>query len=307
MELFRNKRLRRSTLLDRYSERVGHLVQQQLTEAALLAAKQDAEHSATVARDAMLRAQAANRTKSEILANVSHELRTPLNAIIGFSEVIAVQLLGPEGRDKYIEYARDVHDSGRHLLGIINDILDFAKIDAGELRLAEEVTDLGIVIASCRNMVSSRAMKAGLILDVESAGDPFRLWADERKLKQVLLNLLTNAVKFTPRGGRVAVCACASRELGVLLSVRDTGIGIAAADIERALAPFQQVDSDLNRRYEGTGLGLTITKSLVELHDGKISIESTLGVGTTVTVQLPYWRVERAGLEPCKGAAQPTI
>ena len=293
MDLFRLKRSRRSTLLERYSERVGHLVEQQMTEAALLAAKQDAEHSAALARESMLRAQAANRTKSEILANVSHELRTPLNAIIGFSELICTQIYGPQAQQKYLEYARDVHDSGKHLLGIINDILEFAKIDAGELKLQEEVTDLAVVLASCRNMVASRAHKAGLALSIPSGAELPRIWADERKLKQILLNLLSNAVKFTPAGGQVTVAAAAEAD-GISLEVRDTGIGIAPDDIERALAPFQQVDGDLNRRYDGTGLGLTITKSLTELHGGRLSIASTLGVGTTVTVWLPHWRLDRA-------------
>jgi signal transduction histidine kinase len=293
MDVFRSKRSRRASLLDRYSERAGRLVEQQMTEAALLAAKQDAEHSASLARDSMLRAQAANRTKSEILANVSHELRTPLNAIIGFSELICTQLFGPDRQDKYLEYARDVHDSGKHLLGIINDILEFAKIDAGELKLYEEVTDLGVVLASCRNMVATRAHKAGLMLDIPAGPGLPHIWADERKLKQILLNLLSNSVKFTPAGGRVSVEVDESPD-GLALVVRDTGIGIAREDIERALAPFQQVDGDLNRRYDGTGLGLTITKSLVEMHAGRLGIESEVGAGTAVTIALPAWRLERA-------------
>ncbi len=293
MNLFHTKSTRRATLLERYSDRVGRLIEQQLTEAALIAAKQDAEQSATLAREAMLRAQAANRTKSEILANVSHELRTPLNAIIGFSELICTQLYGPDGKAKYVEYARDVHDSGKHLLGVINDILDFAKIDAGELKLYEEITDLSAVVGSCRNMVATRAHKAGLTLEVPAGGAPTRIWADERKLKQILLNLLSNAVKFTPAGGRVAVAVELSQDC-LSLIVSDTGIGIAPDQIERALSPFQQVDSDLNRRYDGTGLGLTITKSLAEMHGGRLAIQSTIGHGTTVTVELPRWRVERA-------------
>ena len=286
------KRSRRMTLLERYSERVGHLVQQQMTEAALLAAKQDAEQSEGLARQAMLRAQAANRTKSEILANVSHELRTPLNAIIGFSELIFTQLLGPEGHDKYLEYARDVHDSGKHLLGVINDILDFAKIDAGELKLHEDVTELANVLASCRNMMAGRAHKSRLTLEIPDTGG-LAIWADERKLKQILLNLLSNAVKFTPAGGRVSVVLSTTAEW-VTFDVADTGIGIAQEDIERALAPFQQVDGDLNRRYEGTGLGLTITTSLVEMHGGRLTLDSTVGVGTTATVRLPAWRLDKA-------------
>jgi signal transduction histidine kinase len=302
MDLFRMKASRRATLLDRYSERVGHLVQQQMTEAALLAAKQDAEQSAALARQSMLRAQAANRTKSEILANVSHELRTPLNAIIGFSELICTQLLGPGGKDKYLEYARDVHDSGRHLLGVINDILEFAKIDAGEMKLYEDAADLAQVLASCRNMIAGRAHKAEIRLDIPAEQAGLLIWADERKLKQILLNLLSNAVKFTPPGGRVSV-AVGQDDEWVWLKVEDTGIGIAPDQIERAMAPFQQVDSDLNRRYEGTGLGLTITTSLVALHGGKFGLESTLGKGTTATVGLPMWRVERARQQQQSDAA----
>ncbi|HXV25726.1 MAG TPA: HAMP domain-containing sensor histidine kinase [Alphaproteobacteria bacterium] len=296
MELFRMKGSRKATLLDRYSERVGHLAQQQMTEGALLAAKQNAEQSATLARQAMLRAQAANRTKSEILANVSHELRTPLNAIIGFSELICTQLFGPDGREKYLEYARDIHDSGKHLLGVINDILEFAKIDAGEQKLYEDIVDLGQVLSSCRNMISGRAHKAGVKLDMPCDISGAVIWVDERKLKQILLNLLSNAVKFTPPSGRVSVTLDYDPEW-MVLKVEDTGIGIAPEDIERALAPFQQVDSDLNRRYEGTGLGLTITTSLLQLHGGRLQLESTLGSGTTATVRLPIWRVKRARQE----------
>ena len=293
MNLFQTKENRRPTLLERYGNRAGRLIEQQMTEVALITAKQDAEQSATLARESMLRAQAANRTKSEILANVSHELRTPLNAIIGFSELICTQLFGPDRTEKYIEYVRDVHDSGKHLLGVINDILDFAKIDAGELKLYEEATDLSAVITSCRNMIATRAQKAGLALEIPARGAPILILADERKLKQILLNLLSNAVKFTPAGGRVSV-AIDSTEESLSIIVSDTGIGIAPEHIERALAPFQQVDSDLNRRYDGTGLGLSITKSLIEMHGGRLAIESTLGVGTTVTVALPRWRIARA-------------
>ncbi len=303
MNLFQAKENRRATLLERYSNRAGRLIEQQMTEAALIAAKQEAEQSAALAREAMMRAQAANRTKSEILANVSHELRTPLNAIIGFSELICTQLFGPNGTEKYIEYARDVHDSGKHLLGVINDILDFAKIDAGELKLYEEAADLLAVIASCRNMVATRAHKAGLALETPARKSPILIWADERKLKQILLNLLSNAVKFTPAGGRVSVSVESTGE-ALSLIVSDTGIGIAPEHIERALAPFRQVDSDLNRRYDGTGLGLTITKSLVELHGGRLTIQSTVGVGTTVTVVLPRWRLARAEEALSKTAAE---
>jgi len=231
-------------------------------------------------------AERANQAKSEFLANMSHELRTPLNAIIGFSDVMSRQLLGPIGSDKYRSYADDIGNSGKHLLQIINDVLDMAKIEAGRGELALASCDIGEIVHSCLRMVRDRAQAAQVTLVDESTGDLPPVTADERALKQVLLNLLSNAVKFTSPGGRVTVAAAAT-ESGLVVTVADTGIGIAESDLGRVLEPFAQADSGLARNFEGTGLGLPIAKALMALHGGSLELASTVGVGTTVTLRLP--------------------
>jgi PAS domain S-box-containing protein len=246
-------------------------------EEALLAAKETAE--------------IASRSKSEFLANISHELRTPLNAIIGFSEIMRDEIFGPIGNPQYRAYLDDVLESAQHLLQVINDILDVAKAEAGKLDLAEDEVDLGALARGALRLVEERAQRAELTLRLAVPEDAPRLRADERKLKQVLLNLLANAVKFTPSGGSIEVGARLDVNGDLLVTVADTGIGIAEADIAVALAPFGQVDGRLNRKYEGTGLGLPLSRALVELHGGRLAIDSTVGVGTTVTVRLPAARV----------------
>ena len=241
-----------------------------------------------VARD---QAEGANRAKSDFLALMSHELRTPLNAIIGFSEIIKSEMMGPIGNPKYGEYASDVFDSGQHLLGLINDILDLSKIEAGKMELEEEDVDVAEVIGSCLRLVTERAAKGGVELITEVPDDLPALRIDERKLRQILLNLLSNAVKFTPDGGSVTVRSWFRSEDGFVLQVADTGIGIAPENIERALTPFGQVDSRLDRKYEGTGLGLPLTKSLIEKHGGSLDLQSKVGAGTTVTVRFPKERM----------------
>ena len=238
-------------------------------------------------------AEAANRAKSEFLANMSHELRTPLNAILGFAEIIRERLLGPVG-DRYAEYANDIHTSGTHLLGIINDILDLSKVEAGRLELIEEIVDLQSVVRSVVLLLRERVATAELTLKVELPDALLLLRADERKLKQVLMNLLSNSVKFTPAGGEILVRVSVENARGVIIEVRDNGIGIAPEDIARALSPFGQVDSRLSRRYEGTGLGLPLAQALVALHGGTLALESAPAEGTTVRVTLPADRlVER--------------
>jgi len=246
------------------------------------------EEELIAARD---RAEIASRAKSEFLANMSHELRTPLNAIIGFSEILIDERLA--GVRPPREYATDIHESGLHLLNIINDVLDMAKIEAGKIMLEEEMIDIAVEIDAALRMVAPRADDGALALatDIER-GLPL-VFADRRLFKQIMLNILSNAVKFTPRGGAITVRA--RREAGgrLAVSVADTGIGIRQADLERVLQPFGQAESGLARRYEGTGLGLPICKALAELHGGTIEIASTPGAGTTVTVRFPADRMRR--------------
>ncbi len=289
---YRAKRKRRDRLLDRYGSQLGVIVDRYRAERALLAAKQDAETSAELAHAAMLSANSANLAKSEFLANMSHELRTPLNAIIGFSDMIVNDLQQPEHDGaKHLEYTQDINESGKHLLGVINDILDLAKIEAGELDLHEQEIDTESAIDYCLRLFSKSARANELRLEHRVAADIPALWGDERKFKQILINLLTNAVKFTPAGGKVGMEAFVDEDGGLTVKVFDTGIGIAAEDIGKAMAPFLQVDSTLGRKHDGTGLGLPLTKAFAELHDGSFELNSEVGVGTTVIVRFPAERV----------------
>jgi signal transduction histidine kinase len=237
-------------------------------------------------------AQVANRTKSEFLANMSHELRTPLNAILGFAEIIEGRMLGSGHEEKYQEYAGDIRDSGVHLLEIINDILDLSKIEAGEMELDRGVIGPAALIGSCVRLTQERAGNAGVSINVSSDLPPFVLHGDERKLKQVLINLLSNAIKFTERGGRIEVSTRLNDDGDLLLMVEDNGIGIATKYMDKILSPFGQVDSSLSRENQGTGLGLPLVKSLVELHGGNLDIRSQPGKGTCVTVRLPASLIE---------------
>jgi signal transduction histidine kinase len=236
----------------------------------------------------------ASQAKSQFLATMSHELRTPLNAIIGFSELLKGELFGPLGDARYKGYINDVHRSGKHLLALVNDVLDFSKIDAGHLELQEDQIDIGETLATSLRMIEAQAANTGVVLEQEIAHDLPILRADERRVRQILLNLLSNAVKFTQRGGRVRLIAFTD-DSEFVVQVTDTGIGMAPEDIPRALERFGQLDGDLNRKYEGTGLGLPLTKKLAELHGGRLEIESALCVGTKVTVIFPAERlVERS-------------
>jgi len=228
-------------------------------------------------------AEMANRAKSEFLANVSHELRTPLNSIIGFSQI----LQGDVADDKRKEYAGDIMWSGTHLLEVIKDILDVSKIEAGEMDLHFEQVDLAQLLEECRRMFAERLNSSGLSLDISVADGVATVHADLLRLKQALINLLSNAIKFTPRGGRIAVAVSASNSQNVLISVTDTGIGIDEDDLDRILQPFVQVRNVQERPHEGTGLGLYLVKSIVELHGGELQVSSEAPGGTTVTIRLP--------------------
>jgi signal transduction histidine kinase len=283
---------KRPSLMQRYGDQFGYIVERKLTEMALVAAKQEAERAADAARDAFLNAESANRAKTEFLANMSHELRTPLNAIIGFSEVIQNEIMGKaHNNPRYVDYARDIRQAGTHLLGVINDILDIAKIEAGQLDLREDVFQTGEILDVCVKMLADQASESGLQLLRESPDRLPSLWADEKKFKQIVINLLSNAIKFTPEGGKVTLTAEIEGDGSLKLTVSDTGIGIAADDLEKAMAPFSQVDSAYCRTHEGTGLGLPISRALAELHGGSLGMESEPNVGTTVIVRFPSERL----------------
>jgi signal transduction histidine kinase/HAMP domain-containing protein len=241
-------------------------------EAALKQAKEDAE--------------TANHAKSQFLANMSHELRTPLNAVIGFSEVIASEMMGPVGQPKYKEFANDILTSGRHLLELINDLLDCAKLQSGKMALRLEMTSIGEVVDAAVRMVRNEAESAEIRLTCHIDQDIGPINADPIRLRQVLLNLLSNSIKFTAAHGLIAVTVRQNAD-AIRVAVSDTGIGMAAEDIPKALEPFTQIEESLARKHGGTGLGLALSKMLVESHGGTLAIESSRGVGTTVSFVLP--------------------
>jgi two-component system cell cycle sensor histidine kinase PleC len=235
---------------------------------------------------------------------MSHELRTPLNAINGFSEIMLAEMYGPLGDSRYADYAQDIHNSGQHLLALINDILDMSKIEAGKMTLHFEPLAICDVVEDAARLVRTKADAAGLALEVVVSDLP-EVEADYRALKQVLLNLLSNAVKFTPRGGRVRVIAAPAEGEGgarVRLSVQDTGIGIAPEDLARLARPFEQIESQQAKTQQGTGLGLALTKSLVEMHGGLLELKSAPGQGTTASFSLPVRQSGRTLAPPGIGA-----
>ena len=264
-------------VLDRCFDRVDLLRDREIAYEALRLAKEEAE--------------AANQAKSGFLATMSHELRTPLNAIIGFSEMMLREVLGALGNEQYRAYVGDIHASGTHLLQIINDILDLSKAESGKMDLAEEIFDLRDIVRSVGQLMAGRIHDAALTQSVDLPDDLPPLCGDERKTKQVLLNLITNAVKFTPPGGSITISARWNLDEGLAITVADTGIGIAESDLERVLKPFEQVDSSLARQHQGTGLGLPLVKAMMEMHGGRIELRSKLEVGTEVTIAFPPERV----------------
>jgi PAS domain S-box-containing protein len=243
------------------------------------------------------RAEIANRAKSEFLANMSHELRTPLNAIIGFSEIIMNRVFGNNPPEKYDAYAVDINNSGKHLLSMINEILELSKVEAGHDELRESEIGLDVLIGSSRNLFGARFQLANLSFSVDLPEPAPVLRVDAGKLKQCLSNLLSNTLKFTGAGGAVSVTARFEPNGSLAIAVADTGIGIAARDIPTVLAPFGQVETAFQRSHTGTGLGLTITKALIEQHGGTLDIESTPGAGTTVTLTIPSSRIAGHALD----------
>jgi cell cycle sensor histidine kinase DivJ len=265
------------------------------------------ERALIEARDAAL---SASRAKSRFLANMSHELRTPLNAIIGFSEVMTREMFGPVGSARYQEYSRLIHESGGHLLELINGVLDMSKIEAGKFELYEELFVLEDAVESAVRFVRMQAERGGIALRTHIAPGARTIFADKRAIKQILVNLLSNGVKFTPRGGEVQVRVSVDAR-GLELAVSDTGVGIAPADVQRLGQPFEQVEGEHVRSKEGTGLGLALVKGLAAMHGGDAQLESVLGEGTTVRVRLPYAVVDAKGARqvpqakilPFRGAA----
>jgi len=250
----------------------------------------DVKSSERMLIQARSQAEMANRSKSDFLANMSHELRTPLNAIIGFSEIISHELFGPIRNEKYLEYIKDIHKSSLHLLSIINDVLDMSKIEAGKLEFSKEMLNIQSVVADVSRMMRELAESRGIELIVQPLDEDGEIWADQRAMKQIFLNLLSNAIKFSKEGGRVFLRVLADQPSLAVVEFQDFGIGMNEEEQDRALQPFGQAKPATTSNYGGTGLGLPITKGLVEAHGGKLAISSRLGCGTVVRVILPTER-----------------
>ena len=281
-------------------------------KAAFDGAKREAERQ----REA---AHAAGEAKTRFLATMSHELRTPMNAILGFTEIMDMKLYGLLGNEQYQDYVRMIHESGEHLLQLINAILDLSKAEQGMIELREDKIDVAGTAHACRRLLQTQAdaKDIAFTLDLPDRPPPI-LWGDEFRVRQILLNILSNALKFTPDGGMVTFrIRCGSPggdaptdlEGGLMFEIADTGIGMRAEDIPIALAKFGQIDSSLSRRYDGTGLGLPLTKRLIELHGGSLRISSAPGAGTTVTVWFPRSRVIADGRRKADdtGMTRPTV
>ncbi len=241
-------------------------------------------------RTALERAEVANRSKTAFLANMSHELRTPLNAIMGFAELMEREIFGALGDDRYQEYAKDIHKSGSYLLELINDLLDLAKAEAGKLELVETLANVTHILEEAVELLGPQAKETGVIIHVQIESNLPFLQGDARFLKQILLNIVSNAIKFTPSGGVVTLIASTNTLNGLVINITDTGVGMVSEDIPKALSSFGQVASPYHKGQRGTGLGLPLSKRLVELHGGVLSLNSQLGIGTTVVLQFPAWR-----------------
>ena len=276
-------------LLENYCSRLGTLLEARYTGLALLAAKQEADAAAKHANEAMLEAKAADLAKTRFLANMAHELRTPLNAIIGFSEIIKLDAI--QSKERYPQYAEYIHDAGILLLNIINSLLDLARIQAGRVDLDEQIVAVGELIQSAVRTITPIAEKKSIDVDCNLAQASTLICVDQTKFRQIILNLLSNGVKFTEPKGRIVIGSGVDGRGDLVISIKDTGIGIAPEHLERVLSPFEQVADHLTKENEGTGLGLPIARALIELHGGNLTLSSDLGIGTTVALRLPYERI----------------
>jgi signal transduction histidine kinase len=306
----------RKGLLHSYSARLVTLAEHTRADAAMVEAHRE-RALAEVSRIDMLKAQARDPAKSEffahmLVAHMSHELRTPLNAIIGFSDMIRLCLKEMPADGKVLGYADDINSAGWHLLRVINDILDLSKIEAGKLDLNEEIFDFATAAASCARMIKGQMDEKRLAFVCEIPTGLPRLQADDLKIKQVLINLLSNAVKFTPPDGHVTMRAELEANGGFAIEIADTGIGIAAEDIPKVFTPFSQLNANVSRQVQGTGLGLPLARALVQLHGGTLTLASEVGKGTVVIARLPASRVVRnapaikGGHSPSGAQPEPT-
>jgi signal transduction histidine kinase len=275
--------------LENYCSGLGTLLEAWYTGLALLAAKQEADAAAKHANEAMLEAKAADLAKTQFLANMAHELRTPLNAIIGFSEIIKLDVI--QTKERYPQYAEYIHDAGILLLNIINGLLDLARIQAGRVALEEQIVAVGEVIQSAICTIAPIAERKLIDVDCELVHSSTLICVDQTKFKQIILNLLSNGVKFTESRGRIMIGSGVNGQGDLVISIKDTGIGIPSEHLERVLNPFEQVADHLTKENEGTGLGLPIARALIELHGGSLTLSSALGVGTTVALRLPHERI----------------
>jgi signal transduction histidine kinase len=274
------------SLLDDYCLQLGSMLDRRHTERALTGARQNAERAARLAEEALQQAQAADRAKTNFLANVTHELRTPLNAIIGFSEIIESGVASGD----HAAYGKYIHEAGSRLLGIVNDVLTLARIEAGKLELEEQVASLGEVLGASIRTLLPEALAKSVTIKQHPGADHF-IFVDPNKLKQVFVHLLSNAVKFNRASGSVSVSAILSPRGDLVVAMRDTGCGIPVDYLDRVLEPFGQVEDHLTRENEGVGLGLPLARAMIGMHGGDLTLTSELGVGTLVQVTLPANRL----------------